>query len=394
MKIYLPIFLFFLISSAYGQSNYRNFNSQYVKLINGVSSKEQELEAAISNYTPDMEKEENFELVFHVLESSGVINKDVIAEQIKILNIFFNATPRDKFFENDNLNFFYEKAQDPKIYFCDDPLIIANPQQKNFEVLETMTEEIMSLSKPIDGDNKINVWIADMPEANAGFAYGPRQHEVADGIFINTKYFGVHQNNNPLYSSGGTLVHLMATFLGLKELWNYYEYCADDKVEDTPIHNYPNFTTGEFLINTSTCDGSPKEMIVNIMDNLEDKYMQIFTKGQVARMKTIIQLENGRKNFMLDNCGNSSNRAAGFTHYNLFPNPNNGIFTINIEGTVQELVNIKIANALGKQVFEKNYTEMNRRIELSLFELPNGLYKLKCEDSMGNIKLINFVKLN
>ncbi len=394
MKIYFSFVLCLLISHLYSQDDYRTFNSQYVKLLSGVSGQEQELETAIANYTPDMEKEENFQLVFHVLESSGVINREVIAEQISILNIFFNAAPKDRFIENENLKSFYEKAHDPRIYFCEDPLIIPIPQQRTFENLETMTEEIMSIAKPIDGDHKINIWIVDMPEGNAGLAYGPQQKENTDGIFINARYFGVHQKNNPLYNSGGSLLHLMATFLGLKELWNYYEQCADDKVEDTPIHNYPNFSTGEYLINTSTCDGSPREMIVNIMDNLEDKYMQIFTTGQVARMKAINQLENGRKNFVLENCGTTSNRASGITNYSLFPNPNNGSFTINIEGKVQEAVNIEIHNLLGKQVFQKYYKEMSRRIELEVSDLPDGIYKLKCKDSMGNIKLINFVKLN
>ncbi|HMP32402.1 MAG TPA: M43 family zinc metalloprotease, partial [Saprospiraceae bacterium] len=82
--------------------------------------------------------------------------------------------------------------------------------------------------------------------------------------------------------SGKTLVHLMGVYLGLQALWTNLE-CADDGVEDTPIHNAPNSSCyGQGHI--SLCPGNPMEMVGNFMDSNPDDCAYMFTKGQVARM--------------------------------------------------------------------------------------------------------------
>jgi hypothetical protein len=56
-----------------------------------------------------------------------------------------------------------------------------------------------------------------------------------------------------------TLTHLMGNYLNLYDLWNESQPCADDYVDDTPIHNAPNGRFWQYR-HVSTCDGSPVEM--------------------------------------------------------------------------------------------------------------------------------------
>jgi hypothetical protein len=69
----------------------------------------------------------------------------------------------------------------------------------------------------------------------AGFAQLPFRQSETDGIVIDVDLFGP-QKDNPLYSKGYTLVHLMGIYLGLKPLTGFYDD-AGDGVDDTPENN-------------------------------------------------------------------------------------------------------------------------------------------------------------
>ena len=64
----------------------------------------------------------------------------------------------------------------------------------------------------------------------------------------------------------------------------------------------------------------------------------------------------------------------------LYPNPNNGKFTINFTGNTTQ-INIRIVNALGSSIFAENNIKMNGKYshEVDLSSLPSGIYFLKIE---------------
>ncbi len=73
------------------------------------------------------------------------------------------------------------------------------------------------------------------------------------------------------------------------------------------------------------------------------------------------------------------------TILNLYPNPTNGIFNIELN----EPANLKIYSATGALVYKRTFDETGN-FQLDISEFPNGIYNLRTESSRGasNAKLI------
>jgi hypothetical protein len=123
---------------------------------------------------------------------------------------------------------------------------------------------------------------------------------ATDGVVINARYFGIKNDRNDPFGRGKTLTHLVASYLGLYELWNSLEPCFDDRVYDTPVHNDPNAGAGIEGRHVSTCYGHELEMYMNFMDNTEDSLLCMFTRGQVLRMQGMLS-EGGPRNGLVAN---------------------------------------------------------------------------------------------
>jgi hypothetical protein len=129
-----------------------------------------------------------------------------------------------------------------------------------------------------------NIWVIPMKEDLAGYAQMPNGPENTDGIVLNSRFFARHEyfydygqdQNDKVFPMGRTLTHLMGSYLNLHELWNESEPCGDDMVDDTPIHNAPNWTLDEYQ-HVSTCGDYPVEMTMNLMDNTPDSAQYMFT---------------------------------------------------------------------------------------------------------------------
>jgi hypothetical protein len=65
----------------------------------------------------------------------------------------------------------------------------------------------------------------------------------------------------------------------------------------------------------------------------------------------------------------------------LYPNPNNGRFTINLGGiTKAGSVRVEIVNAVGQQVYSSETTITRGNIDIAMPEVANGVYMLKLKD--------------
>jgi hypothetical protein len=71
---------------------------------------------------------------------------------------------------------------------------------------------------------------------------------------------------------------------------------------------------------------------------------------------------------------------------NIYPNPNDGKFNLLLDKNIQS-VDIRIFNAMGALVFQKQYTNDSHSFEINLSDLPKGIYLLN-----ANGKDVNFVK--
>ncbi|HAK78005.1 MAG TPA: hypothetical protein DCM71_14120 [Runella sp.] len=207
-------------------------------------------------------------LTFVVL--SKEITKDQLLKQIAILNEDFS----NKTFENaTNQNPHYKQlATDTEIRFYE-----------NFNLIEAYTEEKINFvvaqeyikKMAIGGGKSIPIYIGDL-EQTAGFAQLPGYSANNDAIFLHKDYCVGSQINN--FHLGKTLTHLMGSYLGLGELWD----CQDDGIADTPLMSVEHF---DYEGGWSSCYRYIVEtMPQNFMYNTQDKYLNMFTKGQKERM--------------------------------------------------------------------------------------------------------------
>jgi hypothetical protein len=171
---------------------------------------------------------------------------------------------------------------------------------------------------------------------------------------------------NP-YALGRTLVHLMGSYLNLYELWNEFEPCADDYVEDTPIHNAPNNLINPYL-HVSTCFSDlVAEMPMNFMDNTIDTGQYMFTRGQVTRMRATLADGGSRGGLALTPvaCDEGSNNSAPrgsegdaqLSNNNLwtrvFPNPTAEDFIVEIEYNKSTDIQLLIFDSRGAMVHQQ-----------------------------------------
>jgi hypothetical protein len=212
-----------------------------------------------------------------------------------------------------------------------------------------------------------NVWVARLPDDMAGFAQLPGSPAIGDGVVIDDRYFAraAAESDNP-FAAGKTLTHLLGSYLNLYELWNDFTPCADDRVEDTPVHNTSNFGLSKYEYrHLSTCAGNPVEMLSNLMDNAIDSVQYMFTWGQVMRMQATLALDGPRNKLhstrtacaegphqnpggeTVDRDNATTDVAVNTVYLRIFPNPSGGPFTVQVESSGMAEAELFVTDALG-----------------------------------------------
>jgi len=145
-----------------------------------------------------------------------------------------------------------------------------------------------------------NLWVVDISGGILGYAQFPNYSSLAgfncnegnantDGVVIDYQTFGsTDKGTFPVltapYDKGRTATHEVGHWLGLRHIWGDGACGVDDFCGDTPEAGAANYgcPTG-----TSSC--SSTDMIENYMDYTDDACMNIFTKDQDTRMRTVLE---------------------------------------------------------------------------------------------------------
>lgn len=119
---------------------------------------------------------------------------------------------------------------------------------------------------------------------------------------------------------------------------------------------------------------------MNYMDYVDDNCMNMFTRGQVARMQAALNLE--RVGILTSLGGTASLGVANFDLDNalqLYPNPSSGIINLNFANYSSfEKTKITVLDIEGKKLKTiENIANSNSKIDLSSFN--NGIYFLKIQ---------------
>ena len=179
-------------------------------------------------------------------------------------------------------------------------------------------EGILKPSTYWDPNQFYNVWTLDFAsedELLLGYAQFPDQSGLAglnerggpastDGVVIRYTVCGsANKGSFPVmqapYNKGRTLVHETGHWLGLRHIWGDGPCGSEDFVSDTPDADGPNRGCP---VGRVSCGGV--NMVQNYMDYTDDACMNIFTKGQKARMLAVMEISPRRKTLGRGNlCG-------------------------------------------------------------------------------------------
>ena len=129
---------------------------------------------------------------------------------------------------------------------------------------------------------------------------------------------------------------------------------------------------------------------MNHMDYSHDTCLQMFTNDQKARMVAILNGSTMRINLA---ASTKCSIAAGLQHYvntvsaNVFPNPNAGVFTLNITSNFNN-GEVQIVNLIGQIVYKQTVIQGYNTINTPA--LAKGLYYYML---LQNNQLVNKGKL-
>jgi len=344
-------------------------------------------------------------VVVHVIHNGGPENlSDAdIQSQIPVLNEDFGRTGRG--YNSSPL------GEDAKIRFA---LATIDPNGNPTTGIEhikssytNMNSDSEMLTKNLsvwDRTRYMNIWVVKSLDQvtsagdEIGYAYLSSdvqflQDPNADGLVVSYKYFGRNTPYNPAsYQFGRTTTHETGHYFNLLHTWGLdgpgLDGCTDgnDDVDDTPPCEYAYYSKYNGTI-SDTCDDPVQcdnnlRLISDYMDYSVDRCMNIFTKGQITRMRqsiltdraSLVSYENmvatGLENLYLQY------NPPVVDALDITPNPCNGTFYLYPDFVQNENSELYIFDQLGRIV--KHFI-INLKKEKTAVEITNaasGMYNL------------------
>ncbi|WP_460975763.1 M43 family zinc metalloprotease [Spirosoma knui] len=258
------------------------------------------------------------------------------------------------------------------------------PQKTTFNVFQD--DSLLSAIAYWPSDRYLNIWVTQIDEY-LGYTQFPTMadtlsglpdsaNERVDGSIIDYRYFGrdIGTVRDPSYRQGRTATHEIGHWLGLLHTWGDGDGCAEDYVADTPPTKAPN-QTRQCRETYSTCNGGPqtRDLTEDYMDYSPDACMNLFTKGQVARMRTVLALSPRRARLVLSAMGpvpESDNLAI-----DVYPNPAQSDPTVEVRLKGAQSFTVDVLDLTGRQVRSQQYVnQSSTRVSFSRDGLATGLY--------------------
>ncbi len=260
------------------------------------------------------------QVVVHVIhngEAVGIgtnIPASQIHSQLKVLNDDFNRqnvdsvnTPIEFKTLAGQMNIQFELASLNPSGQLDSGIVRVKGSQTTWTMSDNV--ELKSLSY-WPAENYLNIWVCNLidyaaytqfPESTLAGLVNVPTNRLTDGIVVLYRAFGSASDGNfnldPALNLGRTVTHEAGHFFGLRHIWGDTTNClGTDYVADTPPQNQ---SSGCPVHPQKDCptDNPVDKMFQNYLDYTDDACMNIFTQGQVDRMKIV--LENSPRRFSL-----------------------------------------------------------------------------------------------
>jgi gliding motility-associated-like protein len=274
--------------------------------------REQNARTEISSY--------KVQVVVHVIHNGEPIGTGTnipgsqIKSQLKVLNNDFNRlnadsvnTPAEFKSLAGKMNIEFVLAATSPSGQLDSGIVRVRGTKPNWKITDNV--ELKSLSY-WPAENYLNIWVCDLvdysaytqfPESTLAGLNNTLANRLTDGMVIWYKAFGSSKDGNfnldPSLSLGRSVTHEMGHFFGLRHIWGDTTNCeGTDYVADTPPQNQTNGCPS-YPQKDCPLDNPASKMFQNFLDYSDDVCMNIFTHGQMERMKIV--LENSPRRFSL-----------------------------------------------------------------------------------------------
>lgn len=344
-------------------------------------------------------------VVVHVLYHypSQKISDDIIRNQVKILNRDFRRKNQDTILTP---LAFRSVAADCEIEF---QLATSDPKQfsttgiikkytpvKTWEADDKMKFDSEMGSNAWDSKKYLNIWVCSMGGL-AGYSSLPGGDPKKDGVVVDFAAFDANLSGAG-YDMGRTAVHEVGHWLNLKHIWGDSD-CGDDGVSDTPKQEI--YTVGCPTEIRKSCNNGPAgNMYMNYMDFTNDACMNLFTKGQMAKMHSLFAAGGARES-LLTSTGLSTPLVIfrpielpdpTWLFAKIYPNPVTDKMIFNLEYDTRWIgKTINVTNLSGQNV--KHIRITANVFEVNLSQLPGGVYFLTAKKEDGDFIRHKFIKI-
>lgn len=294
-----------------GQTQVRRYATQQVDRqlraqIPDLGKEKDQLETTIKEFKLQNKLDSyTIPVVFHIVYKKGQIIPTIeqVLHQLESLNTDFQSGNTVAKHLADTREGFLRTSASVNIRFCLAEPLYEKDKKTAIQFIETnayewKADDAIKLSEkggadPWDTKKHLNIWVGYLSDGISGYAQFPGGPAETDGIVIDSRFFGVAGFAKAPYDGGKTLTHLAGNYLGLKDLWDEERPCGDDGVDDTPVHNAPNYGQPGYR-HISLCGNYPVEMTMNFMDNTDDAAQYMFTLGQKYRMQAVLSSKGPR----------------------------------------------------------------------------------------------------
>lgn len=331
-------------------------------------------------------------------ETNANISDEQIASQIQVLNEDYRRQPGTNGFNTNPVGAdarieFFLADKDPGGQPSNGITRHYYPQKKSFNVFSD--DVLLSQIAYWPSDRYLNIWVTTV-DTYLGFTQLPTMadtlsglepvtNELTDGSIIDYRYFGrqIGTVRNSTYCCGRTATHEIGHWLGLIHTWGD-AVCGNDYVADTPPAEGSNQTVNcrELF---STCSGvRTRNLIENYMDYSPDLCMNMFTQGQVNRMRTVLTLSPRR--FRLIQSAFTPLTETETLTINAYPNPAVADILVDVQLKGFQSFTVELLDMAGRVTKTVAYADSpSTRVILSTDYLPTGLYVVRVKTASESV---------
>jgi hypothetical protein len=197
-----------------------------------------------------------------------------------------------------------------------------------------------------------------------------------DAVVMNTFAFGSGSGCNGFvpgapFDLGRTVTHELGHFFNLDHTFgngNGCNFANTDFVADTPQVGFESYNCPANG-GVKGCVAGQKAMTMNYMDYVDDACMYMFTTGQGQRAVAYINSIASQFNTNV-----LSTKSVANTPFSIYPNPNNGSFTIQFKEFVSEY-SVTVYDSLGRKVYANDFKQTAEIFQtITLDAIQKGIY--------------------